>query len=365
MPRRLWARSFFRRCTSSASAHRAVYESVCSPYNRNSRYRWPCLAVLKIVMKPYPVELRSRIVDAVDRGVGSLPTIAALFSVSITCVANYLELREQTGSLEPRPNPGGRTPAITEERYPEVQQLLQQQPDLTLDQIRERLQLSCSLAAISRTLSKLGLTRKKKALHAAEQQRPDVQAARDAWAEWQAQLTEDDLQRLVFWDETATYTNMVPLYGRSLPGERIVEHVSQGDWQRLTLIGGVRLSGLCGALMFEGSTTVEACETFVTCQLGPQVQAGDIVIMDNLSSHVNPAVVQLLESLGVQVKRLPAYSPDLNPIEQVWSKIKQLVRRLRPRTAEALMDAVGAAMHTITPEDIRGWFEHCGYQTDS
>ncbi len=113
-------------------------------------------------MKAYPIELRSRIVAAVDRGVGSLPAVAALFRVSINCVAKYLQLREETGSLAPRPNPGGRAPAIAEERYDELRQLLADQPDLTLEQIRERMQLSCSLAAICRTLKKLNLTRKKK-----------------------------------------------------------------------------------------------------------------------------------------------------------------------------------------------------------
>ena len=113
-------------------------------------------------MKAYPVELRTRIVAAVDRGVGSLPAVAALFNVSINCVANYLRLREQTGSLQPRPYQGGRAPAIPEHRYGEVRQLLAEQPDLTLEQIRDRLHLDCSLAAICRTLHKLDLPRKKK-----------------------------------------------------------------------------------------------------------------------------------------------------------------------------------------------------------
>jgi transposase len=113
-------------------------------------------------MNAYPLELRSRIVDAVDRGVGSLPAVAALFQVSINCVANYLRLREQTGSLRPRPNPGGQRPAIPPERYDEVRQLLAQQPDLTLAQIRDRLGVVCSEAAVCRTLKKIGLTRKKK-----------------------------------------------------------------------------------------------------------------------------------------------------------------------------------------------------------
>jgi len=186
-------------------------------------------------MKAYPVELRSRIVAAVDRGVGSLPTVAALFHVSINCVANYLRLREDTGSLEPRPNPGGRAPAIPEQRYDELRQLLAAHPDLTLEQIRDRLHLDCSLAAICRTLQKLNLTRKKKTLPAAEQQRPDVQAAREEWVQWQAELTAADLGRLVFCDEAAVLTNMTPRYGRAPRGERVVEYVPQGDWQRLTI----------------------------------------------------------------------------------------------------------------------------------
>jgi transposase len=113
-------------------------------------------------MKAYPVELRARIVAAVDRGVGSLPTVAALFGVSINCVANYLHLRAETGCLEPRPNPGGRPPAIPEARYDELRHLVAAHPDLTLEEIRERLQVDCSLAAVCRTLKKLGLTRKKK-----------------------------------------------------------------------------------------------------------------------------------------------------------------------------------------------------------
>ena len=113
-------------------------------------------------MKAYPVELRRRIVAAVDRGLGSLPAVAALFDVSINCVANYLRLRDETGSVQPRPYHGGRAPAIPAHRYEELRQLLADQPDLTLEQLRDRLHLDCSLAAICRTLKKLNLTRKKK-----------------------------------------------------------------------------------------------------------------------------------------------------------------------------------------------------------
>jgi transposase len=192
-----------------------------------------------------------------------------------------------------------------------------------------------------------------------------VQAAREEWAEWQAELTEADLDRLVFCDEAAVLTNMAPRYGRAPRGERVVEYVPHGHWERLTIAAGIRLSGVCGSLAYEGGTTAEACEAFAAQCLGPGLRPGDIVVMDRLSSHSDPAVREVFRGLGVRVKLLPAYSPGLNPIEKAWSKMKEAVRRARPRTAEGLIDAVGAALRAITPEDIRGWFTHCGYHTDS
>jgi transposase len=192
-----------------------------------------------------------------------------------------------------------------------------------------------------------------------------VQADREQWVEWQAELTETDLKRLVFWDEAAVLTTMTLLYGRSLPGERIVEYVPHGDWERLTVAAGIRLGGVCGAMTYEGGTTAEAAATFADGCLGAELLPGDIVILDRLSSHSDPAVLQALQRRGVQVKQLPAYSPDLNPVEKVWSKVKQAVRRARPRTIEELNAAVAASLRAITPEDIKGWFEHCGYHTDA
>jgi transposase len=192
-----------------------------------------------------------------------------------------------------------------------------------------------------------------------------VQRAREEWVEWQAELTEADLERLVFADEAAVLTNMTPRYGRAPRGERVVDYVPHGDWERLTIAAGIRLGGVCAALAYEGGTTVDACETFAEQSLGPTLQRGDTVIMDRLSSHSNPAVLAAFRELGVEVKLLPAYSPDFNPIEKAWSKVKEAVRRARPRTAEELIEAVGAALRAITAEDIEGWFRHCGYHTDS
>jgi transposase len=170
---------------------------------------------------------------------------------------------------------------------------------------------------------------------------------------------------LVFCDEAAVLTNMTPRYGRAPRGTRVVEYVPHGDWERLTIAAGIRLSGVCGALAYEGGTTAEACESFCAQSLASGLRRGDIVIMDRLSSHSDSAVLAVFKELGVEVKLLPAYSPDFNPIEKAWSKVKEAVRRARPRTADELITAVGTALRSITAEDIRGWFTHCGYHTDS
>jgi hypothetical protein len=143
-----------------------------------------------------------------------------------------------------------------------------------------------------------------------------VRAQRDEWARWQATLTEADLGRLVFWDETAVVTIMTLLYGRAPRGQRVVERVPAGHWQRLTVAAALRRSGVCGALVYEGGTTAEAAEGFVTGGLDGGLRPGDIVIMDNLSSHTNKDVLAALTRQGVTVKLLPPYSPDLNPIEK-------------------------------------------------
>jgi transposase len=319
----------------------------------------------EFALKAYPGELRTRIVDAVDRRVGSVPAVAALFRVSRNCVATYLHLRAETGSLEPRPNPGGRPPALPPPRYGELRRRLAQEPDLTLAHLRDRLGLGCSLAALCRTLQKLGLTRNNNTRHAAAQQRPAVPAAREAWAAWQAGLTAADLRRLVSWDETWAITARIPLCGRAPAGQRVVGSVPQGPGQRLTLMAGLRLGGVCGPLAFAASADAAACQAFATHGLGPGLRPGDIVLLDTRSSHLDAGVVAALERPGVPVKPRPPDAPDCNPIEQAFAKVKQALRRARARTGEALIEAIGAALRAITPEDIRGWFKHSGYHTDS
>jgi transposase len=140
-----------------------------------------------------------------------------------------------------------------------------------------------------------------------------------------------------------------------------VDHVPAGKYHATTLMGALRLDGTIAALVYEGGTDVPVMETFAETELRRIVRQGDIVVMDNLSAHKDPGVIRAIERSGAVVWHLPPYSPDLNPIEPMWSKVKEILRSIKARTAEALLDAIGVALAAVSAHDAQGWFTHCGY----
>jgi transposase len=198
----------------------------------------------------------------------------------------------------------------------------------------------------------------KKSLRAAEQDRPDVKAQREAWRDKAAEV---NLCRLVFLDESGAKTNMTRLYGRSFDGGRLVDSAPHGHWCTTTLLSAIRLDGAMAAVTIDGATDAEVFTTYVQQVLSPVLRAGDIVVMDNLAPHKMPAVIETIEAAGAEVWFLPPYSPDLNPIEKMWSKIKAFLRKVKARTEEALNEAITAAFATITDSDAINWFKSCGY----
>jgi len=166
---------------------------------------------------------------------------------------------------------------------------------------------------------------------------------------------------LVFLDELAAKTNMTRLRGRALRGARVHDHAPAGHWCATTMIGAVRLDGNTACMTIEDATDTEVFRAFVQQVLIPTLKPGDKVVMDNLSPHKNTETVRLLEQAGMQVCFLPPYSPDFNPIEKMWSKIKAALRSAKARTRTALNRAIAAALSSVTPEDAAGWFASCGY----
>jgi transposase len=173
---------------------------------------------------------------------------------------------------------------------------------------------------------------------------------------------EVDPERLVFVDEMGAHTSLAPLYGYSRKGERVHLQVPRNRGSNTTLLASMSIGGMGETMAVDGSTDQEVFETYVEKALGPTLKAGQVVIMDNLSAHKPARVRELIESRGCELIYLPAYSPDFNPIEEAFSKIKSIVRRAGARTKDALIDVLSEALSAISVQDARGYFEHAGYR---
>ena len=198
----------------------------------------------------------------------------------------------------------------------------------------------------------------KKSLHAAEQQRPDVAAAREAWRAEQPDL---DPARLVFIDETWATTNMTRRYGRAPRGQRLVAAVPHGHWKTSTFVAGLRTDGLTAPLVVDGAMNGDIFRAYVEQVLAPTLKPGDIVILDNLSSHKVTGVREMVEARGATLVYLPPYSPDLNPIEQAFAKLKSLLRKIAARTVSRLWDALGDLLDRFTPQECANYLANAGY----
>lgn len=166
---------------------------------------------------------------------------------------------------------------------------------------------------------------------------------------------------LVFVDESGATTGMTRPYGRAAPNRRVVGSVPQGQWKVMTMLGALRLEGMVGGASIEAATDTDVFRRFVWEGLVPALRRKDVVVWDNLGAHRAADLEQAVQSAGAWTLPLPPYSPDLSPIEPGWSKVKQYLRSVEARTAENLGQASAEAFKTITPQDTKGWFKHCGY----
>jgi transposase len=185
-----------------------------------------------------------------------------------------------------------------------------------------------------------------------------VQAARSHYRDLSATL---DLHRVKFIDESGINSAMTRLYGRAPQGERVVGSAPQNDGQNVTLLGALSCTGLEAVMTIEGATDADVFRAYVHEVLCPTLREGDIVVADNLSAHKAAGVQEAIAATGARRLYLPPYSPDLNPIERCWAKIKTFLRAAKARTRQALDAAVTRALATVTASDARAWFVHCGY----
>ncbi len=197
-----------------------------------------------------------------------------------------------------------------------------------------------------------------KKLFALEQARADIARRRQRWRSWQASL---DPTRLVFIDETWIETNMAPLYGWGPRGKRLRGFAPHGHWRTLTFLGALRHDRLAAPCVFDGLINGQCFRAYVEQQLVPVLEPGDIVIMDNLGSHKSAAVRQMIRAAGARAWCLPPYSPDLNPIEQAFAKIKHWMRVAQKRTVEETWQHLGSLVSSIQPSECSNYFVNAGY----
>ncbi|GHO58192.1 IS630 family transposase [Ktedonobacter robiniae] len=308
-------------------------------------------------MRAYSQDLRQRILRVVDQG-KPRAEIAKTFAVSQSTIKRYLKLRRETGDVKPKAIPG-RPSKKGAALHAGLLAQLEALPDATLIEHCQFWQtthgIQVSSATTSRAIHRLNWTRKKKTLRASEQNEAD----RAAWREQAKTL---DASKLVFIDECGSNIALTSLYARSPFGERAYGAVPHNRRANITLLASLSLQGMGEALLLEDSADTTVFELYIEQILAPSLQAGQIVILDNLNTHTGEKVRQAIEAQGCQLLFLPSYSPDLSPIEEAFSKLKAFLRRVRARTPEESQEAIGQALLTITMQDAHGWFRHCGYR---
>jgi transposase len=308
--------------------------------------------------KPYSLDLRERVVDTVEAG-ASRHEAAERFEVSVSSAIRWVQRSMKFGSVTAQPIGGSTSPLETHAAW--LLNLITKHPDLTLDEIvaaMHRHGISGSRSAVWRFFDRHKISVKKKSVRAAEQERADVVRARQRWMREQGLL---DPARLVFVDETATSTNMARLRGRCARGLRLIDHVPQSHWQTVTFVAGLRHDRMVAPFVIDGPMTGVSFLAYLEQCLVPTLQRGDIVIVDNLKAHQVAGVSEAIEAVGATLRYLPRYSPDLDPIEMPFSKLKSLLRKAAERSVRGLWHRIGSIIPTFSPQECANYFRHAGY----
>ncbi|MGH6914395.1 MAG: IS630 family transposase [Geminicoccales bacterium] len=308
----------------------------------------------------YSEDVRGLVIAEVAGG-ASRRAAARRFKVSASSAIRWVEWHAQTGQVGRRRR-GGKSRSPLEPHAAWLLALIEAEPDLTLAEIERRvgagLGVRTSDSSLDRFFKRHRVSFKKKTLRAAEQDRPDVAEARARWKAGQAAL---DAKKLVFVDETGADTKMVRSRGRCRRGERLIGQAPWGHWKTTTFTAGLRCDSLIAPFVLDGPMDGQAFLAYVAKVLAPSLSAGDIVVIDNLPAHKVKGVREAIEAKGARLLYLPPYSPDLNPIEMLFAKLKAGLKRAAERTKDTLWDRIALLLDDFTPEECANYLAHSGY----
>src|SRR5271157_4481027 len=310
--------------------------------------------------KPYSMDLRERVVTAVETEGMSRHQAAARFGVAVSSAIKWVARYRKTGSAAPS-KIGGYKPRTLRGEHAAWLTARCQEKDFTISQLVDELKsirgLKVDRRSVWEFLHAQGLSHKKTAA-AQEQDRKDVKRRREQWRAYQDRI---DPKRLIFIDETWTKTNMAPLRGWGPRGSRVIGKAPFKRWKTMTFIAALRHDGIAAPCLFDGPINGAVFLAWVRESLVPALNPGEIVVMDNLGSHRGKAVRSAIREAGAKLFFLPKYSPDLNPIEQVFSKLKHGRRKTAARSYDAVLAAIGELLGSYTPKECANYVKNCGY----
>lgn len=318
--------------------------------------------------RAYSRDLRERAVAAVQEEHRPVAEVAARYRITERTLYSWLARLRSEGTLAPKAHGGGRTASVDGAGETVLKALVTEQNDRTLEEYlalyyeKTGVQLSASAlrARCAEPWSGCG-SRATKTLRASEQDRDDIQKAR---AEFRLEVQRLRIEDLVFVDESGVDTRLVRRYARAHQSERAHAHSPFGSYERLTVLSALALEGILAPMSTAHATDTVVFLAYLDQVLIPELQEkkpGAVVVLDNLKPHKVPEVKEKLEAAGLGLLYLPAYSPDLSPMEPAWSKVKSLLRAAASRTRDALEAALAPALDAITASDACGFFAHCGY----
>ncbi|TBC88685.1 IS630 family transposase [Rhizobium ruizarguesonis] len=315
--------------------------------------------------KPHPIELRVRVVAFVEEG-NSHREAARHFRVSPRFINNMMILHRTSGSLAPARQGHAPSGGKLAAHGKWIAERVADNGEVTLDELCVELAgrgVLVHRATVSRFLNRLGLSIKK-SLRASEQLRPEIASARELWIERRRRFFNKALAQLVFIDETSTNTKLTKRTGWAPKGQRYRTHAPFGQWRTQTFIAGLRCHGLTAPWIVNAPMNRRIFETWVQTQLAPTLSRGDVVILDNVGFHKSDRADQLVKAKGAWLLFLPAYSPDLNPIEMAFSKLKALLRKRAARSFDAITQALGDIVSLFSVTECRNFFKAAGYEAE-